>query len=93
MIVEAGESEGVFLAEFDMEKVRAYRKRETWGNAYRRLRLYGLLTSPEVEEPFKRADATKSPILARRPTLTRMESYVPMHPALTLGADPGTAIA
>ena len=59
MIVEAGESEGVFLAEFDMEKVRAYRKRETWGNAYRRLRLYGLLTSPEVEEPFKRADATR----------------------------------
>jgi predicted amidohydrolase len=59
LIVEAGESEGVFLAEFDMEKVRAYRKREVWGNAYRRPRLYGLLTSPAVEEPFKRADATR----------------------------------
>ena len=59
LIVEAGDSEGVFLAEFDMEKVRAYRKRETWGNAYRRPRLYGSLASPEVEEPFKRADATR----------------------------------
>jgi len=59
LIVEAGESEGVYLAEFDMDSIRAYRKRETWGNAYRRPRLYGLLTSPEVEEPFIRDDARR----------------------------------
>lgn len=59
LIIEAGEHEGVFLAEFDLERLRAYRAREVWGNAYRRPRCYGLLTSPEVEPPFIRPDATR----------------------------------
>jgi hypothetical protein len=42
-----------------MDSIRAYRERETWGNAYRRPRLYGLLTSERVEPPFVRADATR----------------------------------
>ncbi len=58
-IIEAGEREDVYLAAFDMDSIRAYRKRETWGNAYRRPRLYGILTAPEVESPFVRSDATR----------------------------------
>lgn len=59
LIVEAGEDEGVFLARFDMESIRAYRKRESWGNAYRRPRLYRELIATNVEAPFVRADATR----------------------------------
>jgi N-carbamoylputrescine amidase len=59
LVIQAGEGEGIYMAEFDMESLRDYRKREGWGNAYRRPRLYSLLTSTEVAEPFVRADATR----------------------------------
>src|SRR5256714_8667571 len=48
LIVEAGAQEDVYLATFDLARLRAYRARETWGNAYRRPRLYGLLTETKV---------------------------------------------
>lgn len=59
LIVEAGGSEGVYLAPFDLEEIRDYRRREAWGNAYRRPRCYAALTSEEVEEPFIRPDARR----------------------------------
>jgi N-carbamoylputrescine amidase len=59
LIIEAGEHEDVYLATFDLDSIRAYREREAWGNAYRRPRLYSLLTAPEVQPPFVRADATR----------------------------------
>lgn len=59
LIIEAGECEDVYLAAFDMESIRAYRKRESWGDAYRRPRLYGELIATEVEPPFVRPDATR----------------------------------
>ena len=59
LIVEAGESEDVYLASFDIDSIRAYREREAWGNAYRRPRLYKRLPSTEVEPPFVRPDATR----------------------------------
>jgi predicted amidohydrolase len=59
LIIEAGEREDVYLAAFDMDSIRSYRKRETWGNAYRRPRLYGQLNAQEVESPFVRPDATR----------------------------------
>lgn len=59
LIVEAGEAEGVYMATFDMDSIRAYRERETWGNAYRRPRLYGMLTTTRVQPPFVRRDATR----------------------------------
>lgn len=58
-IVEAGEGEGVYIAEFEMDKIRAYREREVWGNAFRKPRRYGLVTSPEVEYPFVRTSAKR----------------------------------
>lgn len=59
LVIEAGEREGIYIAEFDMDRIRAYRERETWGNAFRKPRCYGLLTSPEVEEPFIRKSARR----------------------------------
>jgi len=59
LIIEAGEREGIYIAEFDLDSIRAYRERESWGNAYRRPRCYDLLTSTEVQPPFIRSDATR----------------------------------
>jgi len=59
LIIKAGELEDVYIAAFDMDSIRAYRERETWGDAYRRPRLYERLTSEEVEPPFVRPDATR----------------------------------
>jgi predicted amidohydrolase len=58
-LVEAGEEEGVYLAEFDMDAIRAWREREVWGNAYRKPRHYTLLTSPAVDQPFIGAKARR----------------------------------
>lgn len=67
LVVEAGETEGVYLATFDLDELRDYRLRETWGNAFRRPHRYGAMTSPEVVEPFARfaADGTPYPRLSR----------------------------
>lgn len=59
LIVEAGEDEGVHLAPFDLDRLRDYRVRESWGNAYRRPRLYRALVDERVEPPFVRTDATR----------------------------------
>lgn len=56
MIVEADEKEGIFLADFPLEEMREYRRREVHGNAYRRPSKYHLLISEEVQEPFIRQD-------------------------------------
>lgn len=55
-ILEADGSEGVWIADFDMDMIRDYRRSEVHGNAYRRPRMYGLLCSEEIHEPFVRAD-------------------------------------
>jgi len=59
LIVEAGEREGVYLAEFDLVAIRDWRERETWGNAYRRPSCYAVLVSPDVQEPFIRTVSKK----------------------------------
>jgi N-carbamoylputrescine amidase len=58
-ILEAGEEEGIFLATFDLERMRAYRETEVWGNAYRRPRCYRSLMDETVESPFVRDDAVR----------------------------------
>jgi hypothetical protein len=57
--VRAGEEEGVYLAEFDLERLRDFRRREAWGDAYRKPAAYGLLTSSHVSDPFRRPDARR----------------------------------
>jgi predicted amidohydrolase len=59
LIIEAGETEDVYVASFDLDSIRSYREREAWGNAYRRPRLYAPLTATEVRPPFVRRDATR----------------------------------
>ena len=61
LILEAGEREGIYLATFDLEKLRAHRKKTIWGNAFRRPHRYGLLTSLDVAAPFVRKNAFDQP--------------------------------
>jgi len=55
LVIEAGEEEGVYMAAVDLHKLRDYRKREVWGNAFRRPDCYSQLNAPEVEAPFLRS--------------------------------------
>lgn len=55
-IMEADESEGIWIAAFDMDMIRNYRRKEVHGNAYRHPRKYGILCSEEIHEPFVRED-------------------------------------
>ena len=55
-ILQASGEEGIFLAEFDLDRMREYRKNEVHGNAYRHPKKYGLLTEERIEEPFIRSD-------------------------------------
>lgn len=48
------QTEDVFVVEFDMDAIRDYRSRETWGNAYRKVKAYENLLNEEVKEPFVR---------------------------------------
>ncbi len=59
LIIEAGEREGIYIADFPVNEIREYRRREVHGNAYRRPRKYKLLVSEHVEEPFIRKDARR----------------------------------
>jgi len=55
-ILDADERPGIYLAEIDIDMLRAYRKREVHGNAYRHPKKYGLLIDTERKEPFIRED-------------------------------------
>jgi len=48
--------EGVFIAELDLDMLRAYRSEEVHGNAYRRPEKYGLLLDDKIKPPFIRSD-------------------------------------
>lgn len=56
LIIEAGEQEGIYMADFPIDEIREYRSREVHGNAYRRPQKYKLLLSEKIEEPFIRGD-------------------------------------
>lgn len=53
-IMEADKSEGIWIATFDMDMIRDYRRKEVHGNAYRHPHKYGILCSEEINEPFVR---------------------------------------
>lgn len=54
-ILQAGGGEGIYLAELDLDQLRAYRETEVHGNAYRRPGKYGLLTNTGIAAPFIRS--------------------------------------
>ncbi len=48
--------EGIYIAELDLDMLRAYRAEEVHGNAYRRPEKYGLLLECKIDSPFIRSD-------------------------------------
>ncbi len=59
LLVHADDTEGIWYAEFDVEKLRAYREKEIWGDAYRKPRLYSKLTEDAPKHPFLRNKAKR----------------------------------
>ena len=59
LVLEAGENEGIYLAPIPLDELRAYRKAEVHGNAYRRPGKYHLLIEETVNEPFRRPDSRR----------------------------------
>jgi predicted amidohydrolase len=59
LIIEAGEREGIYIADFPVDEIREYRSREVHGNAYRHPKKYSLLISESIEAPFIRNDYRK----------------------------------
>lgn len=59
LIIEAGEREGIYIADFPIDEIREYRSREIHGNAYRHPRKYKMLITESIEEPFIRKDFRK----------------------------------
>ena len=59
LVIEAGEREGIYLANFPIDELREYRSSEVHGNAYRHPQKYHLLISETIEEPFIRPDYRK----------------------------------
>lgn len=55
-ILQADGSEGIFIAELDLEMLREYRRSEVHGNAYRRPGKYKALVEKHISEPFVRGD-------------------------------------
>ena len=53
-ILQAGGEEGIYMAELDLTRLRAYREHEVHGNAFRHPGKYGLLTEKKIEAPFIR---------------------------------------
>lgn len=58
-ILQANGTEGIYLAELDLEQLRRYREREVHGNAFRRPQKYGILLDAKIEPPFIRSNCRK----------------------------------
>lgn len=58
-LIMADEKENVLIVEFDMKKIRNFRKTEVWGNAYRKPKMYQSLIASDVHEPFARDNARR----------------------------------
>lgn len=53
------ESESIQIVEFDLDKIRNYRKIETLGDAYRKPLLYKYISEEHIKEPFIRVDSRR----------------------------------
>jgi predicted amidohydrolase len=60
LIIEAGEREGIYMADFPINEIREYRRHEVHGNAYRHPQKYSLLVSEVIDEPFIRENYKKN---------------------------------
>ncbi len=64
LVVEAGEAEGIYLATFDLDKIREHRSKTIWGNAYRRPHRYGALVEAGKMPVFERKNGFGEPFKA-----------------------------
>lgn len=55
-VLQAGEEEGIFVTEIDLDLLREYRACEVHGNAYRKPHMYKELLDEEIKAPFIRED-------------------------------------
>lgn len=55
-IFQAGEKEGIYISELDLEQLRSYRESEVHGNVYRHPKKYKLLAESKIYKPFNRND-------------------------------------
>ncbi len=63
-LVLAEKEEGLFVAAFDLAKLRQIRLNSIWGNAFRRPHRYNALTSTEKADTWKRNNAFGKPFNA-----------------------------
>lgn len=59
LILQGGDQEDMLLAEFDLARLRDYRQREVWGDAFRKPAKYKALLSQEINPPFIRPAAKR----------------------------------
>lgn len=55
-IFQAGEEEGIYIAELDLKQLQKYREYEAFGNTYRHPKKYKLLTESKIDKPFIRSN-------------------------------------
>ena len=58
-ILQSDGSEGIFVAELDLEQLRKYRNSEVHGNTFRRPEKYSELIETKINEPFIRNERRK----------------------------------
>ena len=49
MLIDCGETEGIYFVEFDMDMIRRYRSAEVHGNSYRKPEKYKILTNCHID--------------------------------------------
>lgn len=54
LLLADDKSEGLFYADFDMDKIRDYREHEMMGNTFRKVSAYSKLLDKKIEYPFIR---------------------------------------
>ena len=55
-LLQAEETEGLYIGEVDLLQLRQYRQVEAHGNSYRHPKKYGMLVKTKIEDPFIRKD-------------------------------------
>jgi predicted amidohydrolase len=59
-VIQAGSGEGIHIAQFDLDRIRAFREAETQGDAYRKPAAYSALVRATARPPFQRPDSRRA---------------------------------
>ena len=54
LFIADADAEGLFYADYDIDKIRAYREREMMGNTFRKVNAYSELLNDKIQYPFIR---------------------------------------